>query len=354
MHAITKLGSFAAIASLGLAPILAACSSDASTSGTGGAAATGSSSATSSSSTGGSGGAAPAAPTFVAHFDPTKSELAEGLLIDGGKAYIGYAPLGKIVRVDLTGGAVEDFGNIPPVPANGGFLLGIVADASGAVYVGFGGGPGTEVKNGVYKLPAAGGSVSAPWAADAAMNFPNGLLFDEAGNLFVADSGGAIFKIAKDGTVSTWIADPSLAGAASTCAFMAPFTIGANGIVKRGGAFYVSNTNLAQIVEIPINADGSAGTPSIFAGPDCDALGGLDGIALDADGSIVGVVNTQSKLVRVGTDGKVTTSFTGSPLDNPASVAIHAASGVRTAYITNAAFFDEKSPAPGLLGYPLP
>jgi sugar lactone lactonase YvrE len=360
MHAIAKLGSFALLASLGLGSSLVACSGgDASTAGTGGGAGATSSPSSSSASGaagtgGGGGGAAPGAPTFITHFDATKSELPEGLLVDGTKAYVGYAPLGKIVQVDLQSGAVTEFGNIPPVPANGGFLLGIVADAAGNLYVGFGGGPGTAVANGVYKLPAAGGSVATPWATDPDMGFANGLLFDQAQNLWVADSGGAVFKIATNGAVTKWIADPSLAAAASTCQFMAPFVVGANGIVQSNGAFYVSNTNVGQIVKIPINGDGSAGTPSIFAGPDCDALGGLDGITLDTDGSIVGLVNTQNKLVRVGTDGKVTTLFTGSPLDNPASLAIGTASGQRTVYLTNSAFFDTKSPAPGILSYPLP
>ena len=60
------------------------------------------------------------------------------------------------------------------------------------------------VKNGIYKIPAAGGAVATPWAGDPGMNFPNGLIFDAKGNLFVADSGGTIFEIDTNGTVSTW------------------------------------------------------------------------------------------------------------------------------------------------------
>lgn len=295
----------------------------------------------------------PAAPTFVAQFDPAKGQQPEGLYVAGSKAYVGWAGLGKIETVDLPGGAVKDFGSIPAPPMNGGFMLGIVVDASSNVYVGFGGGPGMVVKNGVYKIPAAGGAVMAPWASDPAMNFPNGLIFDAQNNLFVSDSGGTIFKITSNGTASKWLSDPSLV-ASGNCAFAAPFPVGANGIVQSGNAFYVANTNVGQIVKIPINADGSAGAPSIFAGPDCNALGGIDGISLDTDGSIIAVLNAQAKIVRVDTSGKVSTLFTGKPLDNPASTAIATVGGKKALYITNSAFFDMKTPAPGLLEYPLP
>ncbi len=321
------------------------------TGGTGGATG-GTGGATSSGGTGGDTGGA-ASPEFVAHTDPAKGELVEGLYVDKGSAYIGLAPLGTIKKVNLTGGAVTDFGAIPPIPANGGFLLGIVVDAAGNAYVGFGGGPGVDVKNGVYKIPAAGGSVADPFATDAAMNFPNGLLLDGT-DLFVADSGGTIFKIAANGAVSPWITDPSLVGTDQSCMFAAPFPIGANGIVKIGSAFYVANTNLAQIVKIAINADGTAGAASVFAGPDCNALGAIDGLAVDADGtSLLGVLNAQNKLVRIDSAGAITDVFAGAPLDNPASIVVEKDASGATAYITNSSFFNQATPAPGLLAYPL-
>src|SRR5690348_6915331 len=179
MSILRSLLSLTAVASIGTA--LAACSSGSeATAGTGGGT-TSTTSTTSTASTTGTGGAGPAAPTFVAHFDPTKGELPEGLFVDQGEAYVGYAALGKIVKVDLAGGAVHDFGSIPPIPMNGGYMLGIVVDAQGNVFVGFGGGNGAALANGVYKLPPAGGAVTAPFATDAAMNFPNGLVLDAGG-----------------------------------------------------------------------------------------------------------------------------------------------------------------------------
>jgi sugar lactone lactonase YvrE len=272
---------------------------------------------------------------------------------------VGQATLGKIVKVSLPAGVVSDFGSIPaapPMTMNAGFMLGIALDAAKDVYVGFGGGDGMAVKNGIYKIPAAGGAVTAPWTSDPAMNFPNGLVFDAQGTLWVADSGGAIFKISAAGAVTRWLEDPSLSPAGATCAMgkVAPFPVGANGLVLSGSTFYVANTNLAQIVKVPILADGSAGAPSVFSGPDCDGLGGLDGLAADTDGSLLGVSNPQNKLVRIGADGKVTTLVSGAPLDNPASISLATVAGAKAAYVTNSAFFDAKTPAPGLLAYPLP
>jgi sugar lactone lactonase YvrE len=358
---LKKIGPLALFAAMGLGWIVSGCGTDNGTSGSGSggsdssssssSSSTSSSSASSSGSTG-TGGGLSAAPTFVTHFDPAKGEQPEGLYTVGNKAYVGWAGLGKIETVDLLDGTVKDFGSIPAPPMNGGFLLGIVADASSAAYVAFGGGPGMVVKNGIYKLPPTGGAVKAPWASDPAMNFPNGLIFDPQNNLFASDSGGFIFKITSTGTVSKWLADPLLV-ASGKCAFAAPFPVGANGIVRTSNAFYVANTNVGQIVKVPISADGSAGTPSIFAGPDCDALGGIDGISLDTDGSILAVLNTQNKLIRVDTAGKVSTVVAGMPLDNPATTSIATVGGKKSVYITNSAFFS-KTPAPGLLAYPLP
>lgn len=321
-------------------------SSSMSTTTTTSSASTTASTTTSSSSTGGG----PATPEFVAHTDPTKGELLEGLFVKGQTAYVGYAALGTISKIALPAGTVSAFGNIPAPPMNGGFLLGIVVDGQDNVYVGFGGGPGMVVKNGVYKIPAAGGAVTDPFATNVEMNFPNGLYLDASGDIFVADSGGAIFKVkTSDGTTTKWTSDPSLVGADMTCQFAAPFPIGANGITKIGSAFYVANTNLGSIVKIPINGDGTAGAASVFAGPSCDTLGGVDGIDVAPDGkSLVATINSRSEIVNIDEAGKVTSVSLGAPLDNPASIDVSGSD----AFITNSSFFSA-SPTPGLLVLPL-
>jgi hypothetical protein len=56
------------------------------------------------------------------------------------------------------------------------------------------------------------------------------------------------------------------------------FNIGANGIVKVGDTFYLTNTDKGQVVSVAVGSDGKAGKLSLFAGPDCATLGGADGI----------------------------------------------------------------------------
>ncbi|MFO0588221.1 MAG: SMP-30/gluconolactonase/LRE family protein [Polyangiaceae bacterium] len=341
-----------------LGALLAGCGgSDTSGSGGGGAGGATTTTTTSDTTTGGSGGetstGGSATPGFVAQTDPTKGELPEGLYASGDTAYMGFAALGTIEKVALADGTRTAFGSIPPIPANGGYMLGITADAAGDIYVGFGGGDNSALDNGVYKLPKAGGAASAVFAKDAAMNFPNGLVFDGA-SLFVADSGGTIFKIGADGLPAVWSNDPALSDPNIDCQFKAPFPLGANGIVKIGDAFYVSNTNAATIVKVPVQADGTAGDAAVIAGPDCAALGGVDGIAVDADGaSLLAVVNSQSRLVRIDMAGKITTVLEGAPLDNPASIAVVKGADGATAYITNSSFFSA-APKPGLVSVPLP
>ena len=327
------------------------------TSGSGGGGTGGATTTTTDTTTGGSGGSTStggsATPGFVAQTDAMKGELPEGLWVSGDHAYMGFAALGTIEKVALADGTRSAFGSIPPIPANGGFMLGITADAAGDLYVGFGGGDNSALDNGVYKLPKAGGAASAVFAKDAAMNFPNGLVFDGS-DLFVADSGGTIFKIGTDGTPAVWSSDPALSDPMIDCQFKAPFPLGANGIVKIGDAFYVSNTNAATIVKVAIAADGSAGEATVLAGPDCAALGGVDGIAVDADGtSLLAVINSQSRLVRIDAAGKITTVLEGAPLDNPASIAVVKGADGATAYITNSSFFSA-APTPGLVSVPLP
>ena len=86
----------------------------------------------------------------------------------------------------------------------------------------------------------------------------------------------------------------------------------------------------------------------MLAGPDCETLGGADGLARAPDGSFVVAVNRQNKVVRVGADGAVHTNVSGDPLDFPATVAYRGS----TLFATNFAFANAnagKPATPGLL-----
>lgn len=208
------------------------------------------------------------------------------------------------------------------------------------------------VANGIYKVPAAGGAVTTPFATNPEMNFPNGLWLDAAANaIFVADSGGAIFKVDKTtGATTKWLSDPLLVGTDLSCMYAAPFPIGANGIVRIGDTFVVANTNLGSLGKIAINGDGTAGAATNFVGPNCNALGGIDGIDVGPDGkTIIAVINSRNELVQIDSNGDVVGSVGGEPFDNPASVDVVGTN----AYVTNSAFFNTTDPAPGVLVYAL-
>jgi sugar lactone lactonase YvrE len=305
---------------------------------------------------GGSGGAGGAAPglSFIAEFDPAMGELPEGLAVVGTDAYVGFAGLGSIVKVDLTNGTVASFATVPPIPMNEGFMLGIATAANGDVFVGLAS-FSPNVVAGIYKVTSAGGAATL-FASDPGMTFPNGLAFDGAGDLFVTDSAsGTIFKVdGGNGNVSTWLAaDPLLVGAKDNCPMAAtPFDIGANGIVVTGTDVYVANTNLASVVKVPVAGGGMAGAAALFAGPDCATLGGADGLALDGDGTLLIALNSLNTISRIATDGTVSSIASGAPLNSPASLAIATVGGQKAAYITNFALFTMTNP--GLLELPLP
>jgi hypothetical protein len=292
--------------------------------------------------------ATPAAPSVVAAFDPAAGELPEGVATKDGFAYVGFAPLGEIARVDLRTGSRAHFAKLPkPVP-NKGFMTGLAFGPDGLLYaalVSF----DPSVQPGIYRVGAAGGDASL-FARDAKMVFPNGLVFDAAGNLFVTDSAAStIFEIARSGAVSAWVSSALLAGDAAQCGGSGnPFPIGANGLAEREGAFFATNTDKGSIVRVAINPDGSAGVPALAVGPDCAALAGADGLTVDSRGDFVVAVNRQNKVVRVAKAGGIEVVATGGPVDFPASFAWSGTTMISTNFaLANAS--SGKPAKPGLL-----
>ncbi len=330
-----------ASALLASAAFSAGCGDDSTTgttaSGTGGEGVTSTSTGTTGTSTSTGTGGASAAPEVVFAFDPTKGQFVEGLDIKDGTAYIGALPTGQIVTVDLAKHTVADYGATPAFPQNGGALVGLTLGSDGALYAALNvtaaGGP----KTGIYRV-APGGGAATLFASDPAMAFANDLRFNAAGELLVSDSmSGKIFKVAKDGTVSTWLSHALLTPDATVCAEKTMFHLGINGFVLSGGAYYATNTDRASIVKIPVNADGSAGTPEVFVATDCGKLSGADGIAADeVTGDLFVAVNYKNTVLRIGKDKSITTIASGEPLQSPASLFVDSKAG--SLYVTCAAF----------------
>ena len=129
----------------------------------------------------------------------------------------------------------------------------------------------------------------------------NALTFDTAGNGYVSDSfNGTIWKVGPHGGGAThWKTDPLLGNGAGT--LTPPF--GANGVEfnNAGNVLFVANTAFHQIIQIPVNGDGSAGTASVFI----TGINAPDGIAIDHDDNIWICANQEDDIVVINKTGKV-------------------------------------------------
>jgi sugar lactone lactonase YvrE len=128
----------------------------------------------------------------------------------------------------------------------------------------------------------------------------NALTFDLAGNGYVSDSfNGVIWQIPPSGgTPSAWSSGPLLGPGTG---LTPPF--GANGVEfnNERTMLFVANTAFHQIIQIPVNSDGSAGTPSIFI----TGINAPDGIRIDRDDNIWICANQEDEIVVIDKTGKV-------------------------------------------------
>jgi sugar lactone lactonase YvrE len=285
------------------------------------------------------------AATQLVRLDATQGQMSEGLALRDGRAYVSFSASGEVVEVDLATSKLTPYTSLPKPGAGTGFYGGLTFrgnDLYGAL-ISF----APDVQPGIYRATTAGAPATL-FAKDPGMVFPNGLQFDEAGQLYVTDSAaGAVFRISPAGVVTRWASDPLLSGGKDSCGagkgVGVPFDIGANGIVKKGDAFYVTNTDKATVLRIPVQADGTAGAPTVFAGPDCAQLSGADGLAVAPDGDLIVASNHLNQLTRVEGNGRVSPLLTGAPLDFPSSLVFSDGA----LYINNFAFLDTQNP--GLL-----
>ena len=288
----------------------------------------------------------------VVTFNPAAGEFPEGLAIDKtGDIYVSLVGPVDEIRTFSPDGTQSTLAHFA-VPGFG--PLGIAIDASGAVYVAVA--SFEAATQGVYRVRPDG--TSQRLTGTGGIQFPNGLAFDHLGNLYATDSIlGAVWRIQRGGSAEIWFQSPLLEG---NGAAGLGFPLGANGIAFRNNEIIVSNTEGARLVNIPVQPDGSAGSPTVMA--EGAALFGADGIALDVHGDVFVAVNPQSMLLRVENDGSITSlAAAADGLNNPASLAFGTGMGNRKSlFVTNFAVFSS-APTPALLkvavgepGLPLP
>ena len=126
----------------------------------------------------------------------------------------------------------------------------------------------------------------------------NALTFDSLGNVYISDSfQGVIWQTGPSGGLPTqWAADPLLATTGKP-----PF--GANGIAfnNEGTALFVANTGDDSVIEIPVQPDGTSGTPTPFA----YSINGADGLIIDQSDNVWVVANQSDEIVVLDPTGSV-------------------------------------------------
>ena len=135
----------------------------------------------------------------------------------------------------------------------------------------------------------------------------NALTFDKQGNVYVSDSfNGVIWKSDMNGhNLTDWshgpLLSPNFDVGDPPVDLTPPF--GANGVEfnNAGDTLFVANTAAHQIISIPVNHDGSAGTASIFI----TGINAPDGIAVDRKDNIWICANQEDDIIVIDKTGKV-------------------------------------------------
>jgi sugar lactone lactonase YvrE len=279
-------------------------------------------------------------------FDANKGQFLEGLAIDkAGNIYVGLAFLGEIWKFTPDGTpllfATLDIGQY------GGALIGLAVDDEGNLYacnasnVAGTHGIWKVDREGRARLFAALDPLSHPEATPLTpfspfgspplkYGFPNGMAFDEQGNLFVGDSSlGLIWKITKTGKATVWLQDQLLN-------VKTPNGFGANDIEFDRGFMFISNLEQGSVVRVKKPQDDERPHPEVFVQD--ASLVGADGLAFDVRHNLYMAIDIQNTLVRINPDGEITTLATHSNgLDYPASTSFGQSLGQRRVlYFTNA------------------
>ncbi|MBI5387741.1 MAG: SMP-30/gluconolactonase/LRE family protein [Verrucomicrobia bacterium] len=239
--------------------------------------------------------------------------LPEGLTVDGqGNAYVSMALTGEIRKI-APDDTQSTLAQLSPM------VTGLTVDASNNVFVGLAAlSPPDPTNHGVWRIQPDGSA--SRFAALPMDSLPNDVVFGPGQMLYVTDTiGGRIFRIDNAGTATAWVFSTLLLGAPNPQPPHPAFPIGANGLAFVGTNAFVCNTDLGTLVRVPVNLDGTAGTPEIFTGG--PLLGGADGLKADANGNLYVANVAQSTLLRVSPQGAIETLATAlDDLDSPSSL----------------------------------
>ena len=211
----------------------------------------------------------------------------EGVCVDAGGTIYAGGEAGQVYRID------RDKRSPVVVAETGGFLLGLCADGAGMLYA-------CDVgRREVLRIDPRDGSVDvySSGTSERPMVNPNWPVFDDAGVLYVTDSGswkgddGWIWRIEPDGTTSVWTEETR------------GFPNGAC-LTADGSALLVLESTTPALVRVPIEPDGGAGARAMVA-----PLPGTvpDGVTLDVEGNAYVCYYRPDRIDVVRRDGSVET-----------------------------------------------
>jgi sugar lactone lactonase YvrE len=203
-------------------------------------------------------------------------------------AYAG-GEAGQVYRFDLGGGKLDQYAQV-----EGGFVLGMAHDADGNVYA-------CDERLARVNRIAPDGTVSVYSDGNAArkMRVPNYPVFDDAGNLYVSDSGtfggedGFIWIVRPGGDAEIW--DRSAKGFANGMCLSAD-----------GRHLYVVESSPPLISKVAVNRDGTAGERTVVVELPRQVP---DGVALDVNGDLYISLYNPNIIYRFTTGGELITLY---------------------------------------------
>jgi sugar lactone lactonase YvrE len=196
---------------------------------------------------------------------------------------------------------------------------GMVFDAQGGLLIASG--PFAEI----LRIPSAELDAQRPGNAETfatGVSGANAIVLDEQGRLYV--SGGAtgnIYRVpASGGAAETFAKIEAFTRSVPPDGFM--MNVVANGLAfDSAGALLVADTARGAIWKIAIGSDDSAVPPVQWV--QSPMLEGIDGLAVDASGMLWGAVNEQNEIVTVTSTGTVTQRYKNDskgPFEYPAAL----------------------------------